>query len=102
MCSTPKSVIAIKAPSPVPLSDLNNINFRASFRQSNENVERLHQQRIREFESKEPVYQHQIEVDHVRCPSHLIQFKRSLKKLEDNQTLKISSRSIALINDLAA
>jgi len=103
MCSTPKSGLALKAPSPLPIGlGLNDKEFHLTFRQSNDNVERLQQQRIRAFEAKEPEFQQKIEIDRVRCPSHLIQFNHALKKLAANQTLKVCSYSPSLINDLAA
>lgn len=103
MCSSPKSGLALKAPVPLSIGlSLNDKHFHSTFRQSNENVERLQQQRMQAFNAKEPAFQYQVDVEHVRCPSHLIQFKHALKKLSANQTLKVSSHSAVLINDLAA
>ncbi|MCK5664406.1 MAG: hypothetical protein KAI17_13035 [Thiotrichaceae bacterium] len=103
MCSTPKSSPSLKAPTPLSIGlSLSDKYFHSTFRQSNENVERLQQQRLQEFNTKEPEFQQQIEIDQIRCPSHLIQFKQALKTLASHQTLKVCSHSSALIKDLAA
>jgi len=103
MCSTPRVSIALKAPSLLPLaSNLDSKHFHATFRQSNENIERLQQQREQEFLSQEPDFQRQIDIDSIHCPSHLIQFTGELKKLDAEQTVKVSCSSSALINELAA
>jgi len=103
MCSTPKSGLSLKAPTPLAIGlSLSDKYFHSTFKQSNENVERLQQQRMQEFHAKEPEFQQQIEIDQIRCPSHLIQFKQALKTLATNQTLKVCSSSSALIKDLAA
>ena len=103
MCSTPKSGLTLKAPAPLSIGlSLNDKHFHTTFRQSNENVERLQQQRMQAFNASEPAFQHHINIEYIRCPSHLIQFNRAVKQLTENQTLKVSSHSTALIKDLAA
>ncbi len=103
MCSTPKGGVALRPPTPIRAGiDLGNDNFHATFRDSNENVERLRLQRLREFESKEPEFQQQISIDKIRCPMHILQMNQALKHLPPQQTLKISSHSKALVDDLAA
>lgn len=103
MCSSPKAGLTIKAPASLDIAlKLNDKNFHTNFRQSNENVARLEQQRMREFESNEPPFQQHIEVHQLRYPFHILQLKESLKQLADPQTLKISSLSKTLIKDLSA
>ncbi len=103
MCSTPKGGVALRPPAFVKAGiSLDNDNFHATFRDSNENVERLRQQRLREFESKEPEFHQQISIDKIRCPAHILHMNQALKQLPQQQTLKISSHSRVLIHDLAA
>jgi TusA-related sulfurtransferase len=103
MCSTPKGGLVIRQPTPVKedfAQDDN--NFHATFRASNENVERLQQQRIRAFEAQEPEYQQTLEIDRIRCPAHILQLTQTLKQLPHHHTLKVISHSASLIHDLAA
>ena len=103
MCSSPKSGLTLKAPTPLSIGlSQSDKFFHSTFKQSNENVERLQQQRMQEFTAKEPEFQQQIEIDKIRCPSHLIQFNYALKTLANHQALKVSSYSASLIKDLAA
>ena len=76
--------------------------YLARLRKSNENVERLQQQRLEAFLAKQPDFEQEVELEQMRYPYHIIRFKEALKHLDSNQTLKISSKSLALIEDLAA
>lgn len=103
MCSTAKGSITLKAPTLLPVGlSLDQQRLQANMRSSNENVERLQQQRLQEFENKQPEFHDELGLEHIRYPSHLVQFKQALKQLIPNQTLKIISSSSALIEDLAA
>jgi len=103
MCSTPKGGLSIRKPSLLAADiSFDSENFHASFRESNENVERLQQQRVRAFEAQEPAFHQQIEIGQIRCPSHILQLAQALKQLPNHHTLKVSSHSAALISDLAA
>ncbi len=102
MCSTPKGGLVIRQPSPVSEDFAQDNDFHATFRASNENVERLQQQRIRTFEAQEPEYQQTLEIDRIRCPAHILQLTRTLKQLPHHHTLKVISHSASLIHDLAA
>ena len=102
MCSTPKGSITLKAPSFIPERMSNDASFTSSFKASNDNVERLQTERLNAFNQAEPNFDQIISVNQIRCPSHLIQFLQALKTLSTQQTLKVSSRSKALIEDLSA
>ena len=103
MCSTPKGGLVIRQPAPVSEGfALDNDDFHATFRASNENVERLQQQRIRTFKAQEPEHQQTLEIDRIRCPAHILQLTRTLKQLPHHHTLKVISQSASLIHDLAA
>ena len=103
MCCTPKGGLTLRQPSLVSEGDAQeNEEFHATFRASNENVERLQQQRIRAFQAQEPEFQQQLEIDRIRCPAHVLQLTRTLKQLPHHHTLKVISQSASLIQDLAA
>lgn len=103
MCSTPKGGMVARPPSLIAEGNAGaDKDFHASFRHSNENVERLQQQRLQAFAAQEPEYQQQMEIEKIRCPAHLIELNRALSRLPREQTLKVYSRSASLISDLAA
>ena len=103
MCSSAKVSLTLKAPRPVPIeSTAGSGSLSLSLKASSDNVDRLTTQRLNKFAAQEPEYQQHITIDKIRCPSHLIQFRQTLKKLSSQQTLKISSESKALIEDLAS
>ncbi len=102
MCSTAKVGGALKAPSLLPTIPVNSGLFRSSLRESNNNVERLQQQRQLAFEAKEPEYHLQFELNDLPSPLHLFKLKQLLKQLKTNQTLKISSLSSIMIKEFQA
>jgi TusA-related sulfurtransferase len=100
MCSTPKASISLKKPGLIRIDTSDESNYRANLRSSVQNVERLQQQRQAEFEHNEPAFHHEAIIDQLRCPLHLLQFKQALKATAAQQTLKITTSSKAIINDL--
>ena len=103
MCSSAKVSTFLKAPSPIPVgANASNASLPLSLKASSDNVDRLAAQRLNTFLSREPEYQQQIAIDKIRYPSHLIQFRQAINRLAAKQTLKISSGSRALIEDLAS
>jgi TusA-related sulfurtransferase len=100
MCSSPKASIDLKRPSLIAVDTTDQSNYRANLRRSIQNVERLQQQRQAELEHKEPEYHNEVEIDQLRCPFHLLQFKQALKSTAAGKTLKVTTPSRAIINDL--
>jgi TusA-related sulfurtransferase len=100
VCSSPKASISLNRPRLIAVESSDESNYRANLRSSIQNVERLQQQRLAEFEHKEPEFQYEITIDQLRCPLHLLQFKQALKSTAAGQTMKVATPSKAIINDL--
>jgi TusA-related sulfurtransferase len=100
MCSSPKASISLKRPCLIAVETTDQSNYPANLHSSIQNVERLQQQRQADFEHKEPEFHHEVEIEQLRCPFHLLQFQQALKTTAAGKTLKISSPSKAIINDL--
>jgi hypothetical protein len=101
MCISPKVAIKLNPPAPLKVRGALDQAFQSILRNSNDNVERLEQQRLQGFLDQQPVFDDAIGIEQLRYPYHLLQFKQALKTLSSDQTLKISSRSSVLIDDLA-
>lgn len=103
MCSSPKPAISLNPPGLLPLiGGKANQPSHSAISESNANVERLEQQRLKLFQDQEPSYENEISIQNLRYPNHLLQFKQSIKNLNFGQMLKVSSPSSILIEDLAA
>ncbi len=102
MCSSPKPSITLHRPSPLAAATLLDADFHQNFRTSNDNVERLQQQRLRAFELQQPEFHQTIEIEQLRSPGHILQMKQALASLALHQRLKISSHSATVIQDLEA
>jgi TusA-related sulfurtransferase len=102
MCSSPKASISLKRPSLIAVDTSDQSNYLANLRSSIQNVERLQQQRQAEFEHKEPEFHHEVNINQLRCPFHLLQFQQALKSTAAGKTLKVTTPSKAIIKDLQA
>jgi TusA-related sulfurtransferase len=103
MCISPRAALTAKPPPPILINTaFSEKQYHVTLRQSNENVERLLHQRRQSFLAQEPQFQHILNIDKIRCPLHILQFKRIFENLDINETLKLTSASSATINDLSA
>jgi len=102
MCITPKMGI-LRPPKPLSIRNASEeAQYFGALRESNQRVEALRLQREHEFMAREPAYVTVIELEHVRCPLHLYQFKQSLSELRPGETLKLVSKAKTLVKDLKA
>ena len=103
MCISPKAALTAKAPSLISMISVEaDKHYHTTLRQSNNNVENLHQQRRKAFLAQEPEFHCVVHIDRIRCPLHVLKFNLAFKNLAPNQTLKLASTSQAVINDLSA
>lgn len=102
MCISPKVNIVLKKPGKLKVSGADDLAFQSILKDSNDNVERLRQQRLQAFLDQEPEYHADMEIDQLHFSEHLFEFKFGLDQLAYNETLKVSSQSKLLIVELAA
>jgi len=102
MCISPKVNISLKKPAKLRVSASTDPAFQSILRASNDNVERLQQQRLQAFLNKEPDYHADMEIERLGFSEHLFEFRFGLEHLAENQTLKISSKSKMVVKELAA
>ncbi len=102
MCISPKVNIVLKKPGKLRVSATNDLAFQSILRNSNNNVERLQQQRLQAFLDKEPEYHAEMEISQLRFSEHLFEFKFGLEHFDEKHTIKISSQSKLVIKELAA
>lgn len=102
MCISPKINLSVKQPARLKVSSVIDPQYQLILNNSNDNVERLQAQRQQAFLDQEPEFDTTIAIEQFGYPRHLLEFKRALAQLAGNQTLKVSSRSVILIDDLAA
>ena len=102
MCISPKVNLSVKQPARLKVLSVVDPQYQFILNNSNDNVERLHAQRQQEFLDREPVFDKTITIEQFGYPTHLLEFKKALAQLAGGQTLKVSSQSAILIDDLAA
>lgn len=102
MCISPKVNLSVKQPARLKVLSVVDPQYQFILNNSNDNVERLHAQRQQEFLDREPVFDKTITIEQFGYPTHLLEFKKALAQLAGDQTLKVSSQSAILIDDLAA
>ena len=102
MCISPKVYIKLNTPAPLKVYGAADKAFQSILKNSNDNVERLQQQRLQNFLDDEPEFHADMEIDHLCFSKHLFEFKFGLEHLAEKQTLKVSSKSKLVIKELAA
>ena len=102
MCISPKVAIKLNSPTQLKVRGASDLGFQSILRKSNDNVERLQLRRLQKFLDQQPAFDEVMEIGQLRYPHHLLQFKQVFQRLSPEQTLKVSSRSTILIDDLAA
>ena len=102
MCISPKLAINLKPPAHLKVRGTSDHEFQLILRNSNDQVERLGQQRLQVFLDQQPAFEKAIEIQQLRYPYHLLEFKLAQKSLLPGLKLKVISQSSILIDDLAA
>ena len=102
MCISPKVNIVLKRPGKLKVSATSDREFQSILRSSNDNVERLQQQRLQALLDKEPEFHADMEINQLRFSEHLFEFKSGVDHLAENETLKVSSKSKIVIKELTA
>lgn len=102
MCISPKVNIKLNTPVPLKVYGASDKAFQLILKNSNDQVERLQQQRLQAFLDDEPEFHADMEIDHLRFSEHLFEFKFGLEHLAEKQTLKVSSKSQLVTKELAA